>query len=160
MTLAELLQFLHVLAAFLFVAGLIGRDVVLSRVRVSTDLGTMRSLLAISEPFDRLLVAPGSMAVLVFGILTWWMQDLPFWAEGTRWVTVSLFAYASLIPLVPLVFLPRDKVFAAALDGAVRVGKVTPTLQVALNDPVVAAARWAERGVVAVVILLMVTKPF
>jgi hypothetical protein len=37
---------------------------------------------------------------------------------------------------------------------------VTPELTGALRDPLVAAARWYERLVVAVVILLMVTKPF
>jgi len=37
---------------------------------------------------------------------------------------------------------------------------MTPDLTSALRDPAVAAARWYEVGVVTVVLLLMVTKPF
>jgi hypothetical protein len=63
-------------------------------------------------------------------------------------------------PLVPLVFLPRGKVFDAALADAEAAGEVTPALTAAFHDPAVAAARWYELGVVAAIIVLMVTKPF
>jgi uncharacterized membrane protein len=79
---------------------------------------------------------------------------------GTRWVTVSLVLFATTIPLVPLVFLKRGKVFGEAFGAAVREGRMTPELTAALNDRAVTAARWYEKAVVAVVIVLMVTKPF
>lgn len=160
MELADVLQVLHVLAGFWFVAGLIGRDVVLARARRSDDLGRVRALLDVSGPFERWMVIPGSFAVLILGIATMWAQHLPLWAEGTRWVTVSLVAFLTLAPLVPLVFLPRGRVFESALAGAVEVGHVTPELTAAFHDPVVAAAHWYELGVVAFVVVLMVTKPF
>jgi hypothetical protein len=55
---------------------------------------------------------------------------------------------------------PRGKVFEAALGDAATVGEVTPALRAAFADRAVAGARWYERIVVAVVIVLMVTKPF
>lgn len=160
MSLADVLQFLHVVAAFWFVTGLIGRDVVLALARRSDDLGRIRTFLEASAPFERLMVIPGSFAVLVLGILTWWAQHLPLWGANTRWVPVSLIVFATSIPLVPLVFLPRGRVFEAALTQAVEAGRVTPELTAAFHDPVVAAARWFELAVIAVVVLLMVAKPF
>jgi hypothetical protein len=88
------------------------------------------------------------------------LADVPLWQEGTRWVTVSLLAFLTMIPLVPLVFLPRGRVFEEAFVGAVEAGRVTPELPTAFRDPVVAAARRYEVAVVVVVLYLMVTKPF
>jgi len=160
MTLAELLQFLHVASAFAFVTGVIGRDVVLARARRADDVGKVEELVQAAGPFERYLVIPGSFLVLVFGVLTWWTQGLPLWGDGTRWVTVSLLAFLTAVPLVPLIFLPRGRVFDAALESSLAAGGVTPELSTALRDPIVAAARWYERLVIAVVLLLMVTKPF
>jgi hypothetical protein len=159
-TVSDVLQFLHVGSAFVFVAGLAGRDVVLGRARRSSDLRTVETLVALADPFDRLMVIPGSMTVLVLGLLTMWAEHLPVWGSGTRWVTVSLVVFVSALPLVPLVFLPRGRMFEEAFASAKAQGRVTPELTGALRDPLVAAARWYERLVVAVVILLMVTKPF
>jgi Predicted integral membrane protein (DUF2269) len=159
-SLADVSQLLHVLSAFWFVAGLTGRDVVLERARTAIELDRVRDLVEAAWPFERLMVIPGSIAVLVFGILTWWAEHLPLWGEGTRWVTVSLILFASTIPLVPLVFLPRGKVFESALSQAAGEGRITPALTAALRDPAVAAARNYEKVVVFVVIVLMVTKPF
>jgi hypothetical protein len=72
---------------------------------------------------------------------------------------VALILYLSLIPLVPLVFLPRGKIFEAAMADAEAAGQVTPALRAALDDRAVWGARWFERIVVAVIIVLMVTKP-
>ena len=132
----------------------------LARARGARDLHRIRDLIETAGPFERLMVIPGSFAVLVFGILTWWAEHLPLWGEGSRWVTVSLILFASTIPLVPLVFLPRGRVFESALSNALREGRVTDDLSSSLRDPAVTAARIYENLVVAVVIVLMVAKPF
>ena len=160
MSVSGLLQFLHVASAFVFVAGLMGRDVVLSRARVSSDIEVVRTLTSAAGPFDRFMVIPGSFAVVVFGLLTWWAEGIPLWGAGSRWLPVSLMVFASTIPLVPLIFLPRGVVFERALRDAVDQRRVTDDLTSALHDPMVAFARWYEIAVVAVVLLLMVTKPF
>jgi hypothetical protein len=66
----------------------------------------------------------------------------------------------STIPLVPLIFLPRGKVFEAALAEAQAQGRVTVELTAAFRDPAVAFARLYEGAAIAVVVALMVTKPF
>ena len=160
MTSASFLVFLHVAAAFGFVAGVLGRDILLGEARRSSEIDRLSSLVRSAGPFERYLARPGSIVVLVLGIVVWWQQDLPLWGEGSRWVTVSLILYLSIIPLIPLVFVPRGKVFQAALASATAEGRVTPELTAALHDPLVALARWYELGVVTAVLLLMVTKPF
>jgi hypothetical protein len=154
MSLADVLQFLHVVSAFMFVTGIVGRDIVLGRARRAGDVEKVKDLVSTAGPFER------SFLVLLFGILTWWAQDIPLWVEGTRWVTVSLIVFLTNIPLIPLIFIPRGKVFDAALASAVPSGRITPELSAALRDPGVAMARWWEVGTIAVVLLLMVTKPF
>jgi uncharacterized membrane protein len=143
--LADVLQFLHVLTAFWFVAGLIGRDVVLARARRSGDLPRVRELLEVSGPFERLMVIPGSLAVLLFGVATMWAEHLPLWQEGTRWVTVSLLAFLTMIPLVPLVFLPRGKLFERRSEGRSRPGgsrRSSPPPSATPSSPRLAATRW------------------
>jgi uncharacterized membrane protein len=160
MSLADVLRFLHVVSAFLYVSGLIGRDVVLGGARRSEDLERVRTLLDASGPFDRRMVVPGSIGVVILGILTWWAEKIPLWGQGTRWLPVSLIVFATTLPLVPIVFLPRGRVFEAALASAIEGGRVTPELTAAFREPLVTAARWYEFAVVAFVLLLMVTKPF
>jgi len=154
------LVFLHVLVAFLFVAGLVGRNLLIWQARGAGDIDKVQTLVRAAGPFERFLVIPGSMVVGVLGILVWWAEGLPFWGEGSRWVTVSLVIYLTMIPLVPLVFLPKGKVFESAMEGAVRADQVTPELTAAFHDPAVDAAHVYELVAVAVIILLMVTKPF
>ena len=103
---------------------------------------------------------PGSAAVLVLGLLAMWAQDRPLFADGAYWLLVSLVLYLSLIPLVPLIFLPRGRVFEAALADARDRGSVTPELTAAFHDPWVAFARTYEVVVVGIVVALMVLKPF
>jgi hypothetical protein len=83
---------------------------------------------------------------------------LPLWQEDA--VGDRLAAASDDDPAVPLVFLPRGKLFEEALGGAVEAGRVTPELTAAFRDPVVAAARRYEVAVVVVVLYLMVAKPF
>ncbi len=51
-----------------------------------------------------------------------------------------------MIPLVPLVFLPKGKVFESAIEGAVSANQVTPALTAAFHDPVVDAAHIVRAG--------------
>lgn len=148
----------HIASAFWFVAGLAGRDVTLARARTVGDVGTIKALTDTAGVFDKRMVIPGSMAVLVFGLVAAFTGDLSFSDNG--WLLVALLLYLSLLPIVPLVFLPKGKVFDAALEDAVSKGEPTPALRDAMADRGVLGARWYERIVVAVIIVLMITKPF
>jgi hypothetical protein len=119
---------------------------------------TIQALCATAGIFDRYMVTPGSMAVIVFGLVLAVVGDYSFSANG--WMLASLALYLSVAVLVPLVYLPKGKVFEAALEEAVEAGAPTTAFRAAFTDRTVWATRWYERIVVAVIIVLMITKPF
>ena len=160
MSVTSFLVFLHVAAAFLFVTGLVGRNILLWQARRSDDIARVQVLLQASGPFERILVIPFSIGVPILGILAWWQEGLPLWGEGSKWLTVSLVLFLTMIPLVPLIFLPRGKIFEAAFSQAVAAGRITPELTAAMHDPVVVFAHAYELVIVTIVIQLMVSKPF
>jgi hypothetical protein len=155
-----LLVLLHVAATFQLVAGAVGRNLTLARARSSDDVGLVGELVELAGRFERLLVIPGSFAVLALGLLAAWVKGVPLAGSGSWWLLVSLLLYVALFALVPLVFLPRGRVFDRALAEAGHRGTVTPALAGALRDPVVAGARTLELVIFAAILTLMVTKPF
>jgi hypothetical protein len=163
MTAGSILALVHALVAIVFVAGLIGRWVTLGAAERAMDLGSIRTLTAVSAPFERMVII-GSLLVFVLGILTAIAQGRPFLGpiQGAPvdWLFVSLVLFLTIIPLVPLVFIPKGRVFDAALEEASLAGRVTPALHAAFRDPVTRAAHVYELAAVTVVLGLMLAKPF
>lgn len=156
----EWVVLLHVAAAFWFVAGLLGRNVTMARARSSSDLRTLDELVTLGGRFERTMVIPGSFAVVVLGLLAAWALGQPLAGSDHWWLLLSLLLFLAIGVLVPTVFLPHGKVFEHELEEAKARGEVTPELRTALGAPSVRNARAAELVVVAVIIALMVTKPF
>ena len=154
----------HALSGILFLATLIGRWIVLGVAERASTLSEMRVVLRVSSPFER-LVRVVSGVVLVLGIAAAIAVGRPFLGpiQGGHvdWLFVALLLYLSIIPLVPLVFLPKGRVFEAALaDAEARGDQVTPVLRAAWTDPVTRAAHVYELGAVTLVLVLMMAKPF
>jgi predicted integral membrane protein DUF2269 len=154
---------LHALTGAVFLGALVGRWIVLGLAERADTLASMRTLTSAARPFERIVIV-GSAVVLVLGILAAIVQGRPFLGplQGARvdWLFASLVLYLSVTPLVPLVFLPRGRVFEAAMSDAVARGEVTDQLIRAWRDRAVRAAHLYELGAVTLVFLLMVTKPF
>jgi len=157
---SEWVVLLHVAVSFWFVAGLLGRNVTMAKARAATDIGTLQELVDLSGRFERLMVIPGSVAVLVAGLLAAWAQGQPLAGTDDWWLLTSLILFVAIGLLVPTVFLPYGKLFESALEDAKQRGEVTPELRTALRDPAVRNARATELVTVAVILTLMVTKPF
>ena len=68
--------------------------------------------------------------------------------------------YLTIVPVIVFVFLPRGRLYHAALEDAVTVGRITPRLRAALHDPLVRAARVYEIAMVVALAYLMIVKPF
>ena len=164
MPLPLILKLLHVLSAFWFISGLLGRQVCLAQAGRTREFSAFASLLSLSGQFEVRMLIPGQFAVLGFGLLTAWLQGQPIlgFLQGAsaNWLLVSLLIFVSSIPLVPLIFLPRGRRFAELLEAAREQGEVTPELTASLRDPVVAVAHGYEVLGVLVIIVLMVLKPF
>ena len=163
-TLPTLLKLLHILAAFVLVAGMLGRSVTFRLARITPDVRTAVALLNASHVFERAFVIPGSELVLLFGALAGWRAGWPLlgFLQGARanWLLVSLVLFLSLIPFIPLYLIPARKRREQAAREAIAAGQITPALQAAMNDRGVAAYRAYEFVVVLVIVVLMVAKPF
>jgi hypothetical protein len=124
MLLALLLKVLHVLTAIWFISRLLGRWVALGQVARSDNIHTTYALTDLVGRFERTMVIPGSLILLVTGLLTAWAQKHPLLGflqdTSTNWLLVSLMLYLSTIPLILWVFLPRGRRFVQALDQASR----------------------------------------
>jgi hypothetical protein len=163
MTGTDVIVVVHALIGILFVAGLIGRWMVLGAAERATDLPAMKTLAAAAGPFERIVIL-GSMLVLVFGLAAAYLEGRsvlgPLTGGSVDWLFVALLLYLSILPLVPLVFLPRGRAFEAAMNDAEREARVTPELQAAWRDPVVRAGHLYELGAVTAILILMLSKPF
>jgi len=161
--LGGLLKLVHALVGVWFMAGLIGRWVTLGQAARATDIHALRAMLVVSGQFEW-QVRVSSLLVLILGIATAVAQGRPFLGPlqnaGVDWLFVSLALYLSVLPLIPLVFLPRGRRFEAALVDASAVGIVTDRLRAAFREPVVFAAHVYELGVMVVILGLMIAKPF
>jgi hypothetical protein len=162
--LGQWLVLLHVISAFVLIAGLIGREGTRAYASRQEKIEVFIPLIGLSGWFESKLVIPGSNAVLLLGLATAWVRGWPVFGvlQGSpiNWVFVSLLLYLVMIPLITLIFLPRGKLFEQKLAEAQNQGVITPELRAAMDDPVVRAAHIVEAVLVVVVIYLMVMKPF
>src|SRR5262249_47579875 len=125
---------------------------------------TTVALLRASDDFDRLMVIPGSMVVLLLGLAAAWLGGWPMLGfltgNDSNWLLVALVLYLSPIPFIPLYLCPRRNCRNALITRGEVENRVSDELARALSDRGVRAFRRGELAVVVAVIVLMVTKPF
>ena len=160
-----IMKLLHVLAAFWFLSGLIGRDIAFWRAGKATNVQAVQALLQISDFFERYAVIPVSMAVFLFGLIVTLMQKWPLFGfiqgSPSNWLLISFLLFLGIsLAIGPLKLVPRRKQRTRAFEEALTQGRITLELTAALNDEVVVRFRAIELGIVIVIIILMVTKPF
>ena len=164
MTLPAIIKFLHIASAIAMISGIVGRELIRHQMRKAADLRTIELMLKLVDPFDRLLVIPPSMFLVVFGAILAVTQGWPLlgFLQGanSNWLLVSLVLYLLTIPLVVVIFVPRGKMFGAALKDAQSKGIITPELTAALRDPIDTLGHRLEELAIGVVLFLMVVKPF
>jgi uncharacterized membrane protein len=156
---ATWMKLLHVVTAFWFIGGLIGRTLTMRMAGQSGDIHAVVLLAKLGERFEKLMVIPGSFAVLGFGLVTAWAQHWPLIGQ-INWLLVSTLLYLSVIPIIIFVFIPRGKIFGQVLAAAVSQEQVTLQLKNALHDRAVAISHAYEWFTTIAIIFLMVTKPF
>jgi predicted integral membrane protein DUF2269 len=165
MNLGLLMKLLHVLAAFWFISGVVARDITFWwAAKVSTVQG-IHTLLQVSDFFEQWAVIRGSFLVLIFGLLAAWLENWPIFGflQGapTNWLLVSLIIFVGSAAVIsPLRLIPRRHQRTQATKEALAKGTITPQLTAALNDKIVNTFRKVELAILAMIVILMVTKPF
>lgn len=157
-----LVRLSHVILAVAFIAGLVGRAVAFRQARSASTLEATAALLTLSDWFDRWLVVPGSILVLVSGIAIAWIGRWPLVTGSGRptWLLVSLILLLLPVGFIPTVLVPRRARRQAALAAALEAGRRTAELDAAVRSTIVLRFRMLELGIVAAVFVLMVLKPF
>ena len=158
------LKFLHELVAIWFIAGILGRQLVRHLARQSDDIRRFASLTQVAGRFESLMVIPGNLLVIVMGALLAWRGGWPIFGflqeADANWLLVSNLLLLVGLFLVPLVYVPRGKVFDQAMQEALAVGKMTEQLTAVLQDPVVKWAHQSEYVALLLILILMIFKPF
>ena len=157
--LAPYLKLGHVILAFAMVSGLLGRWVLLTRGAAATNIERQHLLAEAASPFER-IVQVGSPLVIIVGLATAWAQGYPWLGLTTGWMLLTVALLIPILIMIPAVFIPRGRAFEAAMADARAKGIITPALRAAWNDPAVAFARRYELVSIAIIVALMVLKPF
>jgi uncharacterized membrane protein len=159
-----LIRFLHIASAIWFLGGILARQIVRTHAKRTDDV---RRFAAMSEAAGRIestMVIPGNLAVIVFGVIVSLLIGAPIFGflQGAErnWLLVSNIILLLGFLNVPLIFLPRGKLFRAALEDALAKGQMTPELRAHLDDPVVRIAHTYELVSMVAIVYLMVFKPF
>ena len=157
--LALILKLGHVILAFAMISGLVGRWILLTRAARTDDVERAHLLSEAAAPFE-LIVQRVSPIVVVVGLITAWAQGYPWLGLTTGWMLLTVLLIVPILVSIPTVFLPRGRVFEAAMADARTAGSVTPALRAAWADPAVAMARRYEIAAMVIIVALMVLKPF
>ena len=165
MNLYLIMKLLHVLTAFWFISGIVGRDFAFWQAGKATNVQAVHALLQISDFFERYAVIPVSMAVFLFGLIITLLQGWPLFGflQGSpiNWLLFSFLLFLGIsLAIGPLKLVVRRKERTRAVEEALAHGTITPALTAALNDKVVVRFRRVELVILVVIIVLMVTKPF
>jgi hypothetical protein len=158
-TLAPYLKLAHIALAFALAAGLMGRWIILTRAAASTDIERMYLLAELASPFER-TVQVSSPILVALGMATAWAQGYAWLGLTTGWMLATILLIVPILVLVPAVFIPRGRAFDAGMADARAKGIVTPAVRAAWADRAVAFARRYEVAAIAIIVALMVLKPF
>lgn len=156
---SDVLKLIHVAIAFALVTGLVARWILLTRAARSPDVERSHTLSEAASPFERAVQMSGP-AIVVAGMATAWAQGYPWLGLTTGWMLLTVVLIIPMIVLVPAVFIPRGRIFETEMASARAAGEVTPGLRAAWDDGAVAMARRYELVAIALIVALMVLKPF
>ena len=164
MSLLLLVRFLHIISAIWFIGGVLARQIVRLYARRTDDVQHFASMSLAAGRIETTMVIPGNFAVIIFGVIYGLMIGAPILGflqgAGSNWLLVSNILLIIGFFNVPLIFLPRGKLFDAALKDALARREMTSELHDHINDPVVRMAHWFELVAMLVVVFLMVFRPF
>ena len=159
-----LVRFLHIASAIWFLGGILARQIVRAHAKRTDDVQRFAAMSEAAGRIESTMVIPGNLAVIVFGVIVSLLIGAPIFGflQGAErnWLLVSNIILLLGFLNVHLIFLPRGKLFRAALENALAKGQMTPELRAHLDDPVVRIAHTYELVSMVAIMYLMVFKPF
>jgi hypothetical protein len=159
-----LLRFLHVFSSIVFIGGIFARQAVRSQGKKMTTVRKLEAYFSAAGQIEKLMVIPGNMAVIVFGVILAIIIKAPIFGflqgASQNWLLVTNLMLIGAGLMVPLIFLPRGKIYERLMKEALARDEITAELRSHLDDPIVTRAHFLEIFLLVVVVILMVFKPF
>jgi len=159
-----LVRFIHIFGSIVFIGGILARQAVRMQGKKSTAIHTLAVYFLAAGKIESLMVIPGNMLVIIFGVILAIMVRAPIlgFLQGSEqnWLLATNILLILSGLNVPLIFLPRGKIFDRLMDEALAKGAVTPELKAHLDDRTVKVAHIFEIVSLIIIVILMVFKPF
>src|SRR3989304_2992528 len=164
MSLLLVVRFLHIASAIWFIGGVIARQIVRAHAKRTDDVQHFAIISVAAGQIETTMVIPGNFAVIVFGVIYELMIGAPIlgFLQGAsrNWLLVSNILLLLGFLNVPLVFIPKGRLFDAALKDALAKEQMTPELRAHINDRPVGIVPFSELAALGFITFLMVFKPF
>jgi uncharacterized membrane protein len=147
--------FFHLLAALLFVSGIVVAGVAFETARRRTLPAEIVVLLRLTR-VGVLLVAVGGLLLPIFGL---WLVHLGRWSYGTGWIdwALGLYVMAVLLGAVGGQQPKRARQLAARLTE--QDAPISDELRALLSDPLALTLNYVSLLTVLAILVLMVFKP-
>jgi len=147
-----LVRSLHIVFAFCYIGGLSGYVGLRLALVNSSNLEAVTLLQHILHRFEKFMLLPGGALLVIFGILTAWLE---------HWPRFALEAIGLLLLMVPFVVVsgPRAQKVNRALAEALQAGRLTDRLRATMRDKVLFACELATVVIVLLILFLMLLKP-
>ena len=164
MSLLLVLRFLHIASAIWFIGGVVARQIVRAYAKRTQNVQRFAVMSEAAGRIESTMVIPGNFAVILFGVVYGLMIGAPIlgFLQGAsrNWLLVSNILLLLGFFNVPLVFIPKGKLFEVALQDALARGQMTPELRAQMDDPTVHIVHFIELAALGLITFLMVFKPF
>jgi uncharacterized membrane protein len=164
MSLLLVVRFLHIASAIWFIGGVVARQIVRASAKRTDNVQRFAIMSEAAGRIESTMVIPGNFAVIVFGVIYGLMIHAPILGflqgDSRNWLLVSNILLLLGFFNIPLVFIPKGRVFDVALKDALAKGQMTPELRTHINDRTVRIVHFIELAALAVITVLMVFRPF
>ena len=147
--------FFHLLGVLLFVSGIVLAGAAFEVARRHDDPAQIALVLGLSR-IGVLLVAPGSLLVLGFGL---WLVDLGGFGFGETWISAALGLFVVALALGGAGGQRPKRARLLATRLAEERAPVSTELRALLDDPLSLAVNYLSSLIVVVILALMVFKP-
>lgn len=143
---------LHILAAIWFTCGIAGYAIARLAAVKTENLGSLDALVGMMTRFKNLMIRPGGILLVIFGVWTAWYES---------WPRFTLSAIALLVIFVPFMVLTVRGLheLEAVRTEAIQAGSVTPALRAALRDRRSMIGDIGISIITVLFLLLMLLKP-
>lgn len=161
--LASVLLWFHISGVITFSIGMVASFVITAFIAREKELKVIQSLTQLGRKFGRFMDIGGALMLLA-GFALAWREEEPMlgFLQGSdeNWLLVSILLFLTSLPLVYFGYWRRERSAGIELEKAVKNEKFSPALKTALADKRIRNGKIFEIATYAVIVFLMVVKPF